>query len=64
MLKKTTQGTGAGGYRHTAPTLLSVGGQKGIHIFERNIVETTILLAQPAQELARPFCPSLRIVTQ
>jgi hypothetical protein len=51
MSKESTQGLGAGDHRHTAPTLLSVGAQKGIHIFQRNIVETTILLAQPAQEL-------------
>jgi hypothetical protein len=33
ILKKNTQRSGAAGYRYTAPTLFSVGGQKGIHIF-------------------------------
>src|SRR6266849_1501783 len=50
MSKESTQSFGVGGHRHTAPTLLSFGSQKGIHIFQRNIVETTILFAQPAQE--------------
>jgi len=45
--KKTTHGTGAGGYRHTAPTSLSHGGQKVIHIFQRNIVETEWTLTPP-----------------
>ena len=41
----------------TAPTALSVAGQKRIHIFQANIVERTILLAQPTQKLL--YMPAL-----
>jgi len=51
MFKEGTQSFGAGGHRHAAPSLFSVGSQKRIHIFQGNIVEGTILLAKPAQEL-------------
>src|ERR1043165_6493155 len=51
MFKEGTQSFGAGGRRHAAPSLFSVGSQKRIHIFDGNIAERTILLAKPAQEL-------------
>ena len=53
--KERTQGGGAGGYRHTAPTPFSVADQKRIYIFQGNIVERTILFAKPAQCAKQPF---------
>ena len=51
VFKEGTQGFGAGGHRYAAPPLFSIGSQKGIHIFQGNIVERTILFAKPVQEL-------------
>src|ERR1035438_7237636 len=51
MSKESTQSFGAGRHRETAPTPLSVAGQKRVHIFQGNIVERSILRAQPGQEL-------------
>src|SRR4029077_1962969 len=57
MAKESAQCLDAGGHRPTAPTALSIAGQKRIHIFQANIVERTILLAQPTQKLL--YMPSL-----
>ena len=51
MSKESTQSFGTARHRDTTPTPFSVVGQKRIHIFQGNIVERMILLAQPAQEL-------------
>jgi hypothetical protein len=57
MAKEGTQSLGTGGHRNPAPTALSVARQKRIHILQVNIVERTIPLAQPTQEL--PYMPTL-----
>jgi hypothetical protein len=44
MLKESSQCFGAGGYRYSAPSALPVAGQKGIHIFQGDIGESTIPL--------------------